>query len=240
MKLAFISDLHLSENTSTKNHLFYSLIEKWKNELDALYILGDFFDFWCGDDDDNAFIRETKLSLKSFSQKNPIYFITGNHDFGIGKKFAKETGISIIKDLSTIKIANNTILLSHGDVFCSLDISHQRMKIILQNPLVIFVLRHLPLSWRYKIKAKLEHKSSQQFNSKPQKTYLVVDETIIKLASKCMANIVIHGHTHKPNVYEIKTSYGNISRFEIPDWKDNQPGGYIMLEDNLITIHYAT
>ena len=77
MKLAFISDLHLSENTSTKNHLFYSLIEKWKNELDALYILGDFFDFWCGDDDDNAFIRETKLSLKSFSQKNPIYFITG-------------------------------------------------------------------------------------------------------------------------------------------------------------------
>lgn len=237
MKLAFISDLHLSEDTFDKNQIFYSLMEKWANELDALYILGDFFDFWCGDDDDNAFIREMKNVFKKFSSKKPLYFMTGNHDFAIGKQFAKETGMQILKDMSTVKIGGNTILLSHGDTFCTLDIAYQRLKLVLQNPITLFILRRMPLSWRYKIKDKLEHKSGETFNSKPQETYHVVDSTVIKYAKKNKANIVIHGHTHNPNLYQIKTENITISRFEIPDWADREPGGYILVEDDRIKIH---
>ena len=123
MKLAFISDLHLSEHTPKNNQIIYAQMTKWQTELDALYILGDFFDFWCGDDDDNQFIRDIKLSLQTFSRLKPIYFIWGNHDFGIGKRFAKETGITLIKDCTMLRVGKNNILLCHGDVFCTLDIS---------------------------------------------------------------------------------------------------------------------
>ncbi|MDQ5920829.1 MAG: UDP-2,3-diacylglucosamine hydrolase [Pseudomonadota bacterium] len=239
MKLVFISDLHLSIQTPDKNEVFYSLMNKWQHELDALYILGDFFDFWCGDDDDNVFIRKIKTSFRSFTHRAPIYFIRGNHDFGLGRKFAKDTGITIIKDMSILKTPKQTILLSHGDAFCTLDIAYQRLKLILQNPIVMFILRQLPLAWRYKIKDKLEHKSGITFNAKPQETYHVVNSTIIQFAKKHGANIVIHGHTHNPGLYEIKANNCTISRFEIPDWADRAPGGYIMLDNEEFTIQLS-
>ena len=239
MKLVFISDLHLSENTLEHNKIFYKLMKQWQNELDALYILGDFFDFWCGDDDDNEFIREIKNSFKAFTKHKPIYFLGGNHDFGVGKRFAKETGIKFITDMTTLKVGNNTILLSHGDTFCTLDISYQKLKKVLQSPLTIFILRLLPLSLRYKIKDKLEHKSNETFNAKPQETYHVVADTVIQYANKYNANVVIHGHTHRPNLYKINTPNGTISRYEIPDWADHNPGGYIMLDNDNIEIHDA-
>ncbi len=237
MKLVFISDLHLSGKTPEHNKIFLNLMTKWQNELDALYILGDFFDFWCGDDDDNQFIRTIKHSFKSFTQYKPIYFLGGNHDFGVGNKFAKETGIKLIPDMTVLKVGVNNILLSHGDTFCTLDISYQRLKLILQNRTTKFILRQVPLSWRYKIKDKLEHKSSEVFNAKPNETYHVVDDAVIKYASKHSANIVIHGHTHRPNLYQISTPNGIISRYEIPDWADHKPGGYIILDNESIEIH---
>jgi UDP-2,3-diacylglucosamine hydrolase len=132
----------------------------WQNNVDALYILGDFFDYWLGDDDDNPFISTIKQSLAQFTQLKPIYFIGGNHDFAIGKKFARETKIAILNDCSTINLDNRSILISHGDVFCSLDVKYQRMKKILQNPILIYILTKTPLKFRKKIKDKLEKKST--------------------------------------------------------------------------------
>ena len=109
MQIAFISDLHLSENTHLQNQIFHAQMSKWQNELDALYILGDFFDFWCGDDDSNDFICAIKHSLQTFSAHKPIYFLWGNHDFGIGKKFAKETGVTLIKDCTMLTVGTHKI-----------------------------------------------------------------------------------------------------------------------------------
>lgn len=238
MKLAFISDLHLSPETFNNNQLFYGLIKKWQIEVDALYILGDFFDYWLGDDDDNIFIREMKSVFKEFTQLKPIYFIGGNHDFALGKKFAAETGITRIPDLTTIAVGPNRILLSHGDAFCTLDIAYQKMKWILQNKFIVWLLLKTPLSLRYKIKEKLENKSSAGFNTKSPETYLVVDETIAEIAHKQNANVVIHGHTHLPNRYSVKSPYRNdLLRFEIPDWTDRNPGGYILVDGTKIKIH---
>lgn len=237
MKLAFISDLHLSDKTFENNQIFYNLMTKWQSELDALYILGDFFDYWVGDDDKNVFITEIEETFKKFTKSAPIYFIHGNHDFGLGQDFAKRTGITLLKDCSTIKVANNTILLSHGDVFCTLDISYQKFKRIIRNPLIMAILRKTPLKWRYKLKNSLEHESSKQFNKNPPETYLVVDDTIVAIANKLAANIVIHGHTHKPNRYVIEDNGKTITRFEIPDWADRNPGGYVLIEDEKIQIH---
>jgi len=237
LKLAFISDLHLSPDTPDNNQLLFNLLKSWQHSLDALYILGDFFDYYLGDDDNNEFTLSIKNAFREFTKHTPIYFIGGNHDFGLGKIFVHETGIKIIRDLTTIKVGNNTIMLSHGDAFCTLDIKYQRMKKVLQNPLLKYILRKTPLSWRYKLKEALENKSAKSFNSMPNETYHVVDSTIIKLAKPRQANIVIHGHTHKPGHYLIKTDNSTIERYEIPDWADRDGGGYILLEDESIHIY---
>jgi UDP-2,3-diacylglucosamine hydrolase len=240
LKLAFISDLHLSPNTPDNNQILFNLLESWQHNLDGLYILGDFFDYYLGDDDNNEFTLSIKNAFRKFTKYTPIYFIVGNHDFGLGRGFAKETGIKIIRDLTTIKVANNTIMLSHGDTFCTLDIKYQRMKKILQNPLLKYILRKTPLSWRYKLKETLENKAAGDFNAMPQDTYHVVDNTIIKFAKPRHANIVIHGHTHKPGHYSIKMDSSTIERYEIPDWADRDGGGYIMIEDDKIQLYYPT
>jgi UDP-2,3-diacylglucosamine hydrolase len=236
LKLAFISDLHLSPDTPQNNQLLFDLLKTWQHSLDGLYILGDFFDYYLGDDDNNEFTLSIKKAFKEFTQYAPIYFLVGNHDFGLGKIFARETGIKIIPDLSIIKIAGNTILLSHGDTFCTLDIKYQRMKKILQHPLLMYILRKTPLSWRYKLKETLEKKSAGAFNSMPENTYHVVDSSIVGMALQYQANLVIHGHTHKPGRYLIKTDNLDIWRYEIPDWSDRTPGGYILLENEDIQI----
>jgi UDP-2,3-diacylglucosamine hydrolase len=236
MKIVLISDLHLSPDTLNANNEFAQLMQQWQSEIDALYILGDFFDFWCGDDDDNIFIRQIKTIFSNFTQHKPIYFMVGNHDFGLGKKFARSTGIKIIRDATVIKVADNLILLSHGDRFCTLDKGHQKLRFFLHNRFVVSILGYTPLAWRYKIKEKLEKKSGAVYNIKPQETYLVVNSTIVKFAKKYGANIVIHGHTHNPGKYEIPTDNGSIIRYEIPDWTDREPGGYIVIENNNIDL----
>lgn len=237
MKIAFISDLHLSARSFDNNQLFYALLTKWQDELDALYILGDMFDYWLGDDDQNTFIQEVESTLKRFAQAKPIYFIGGNHDFGIGQSFAHRTGIQILQDCAIITVGDRRILLSHGDVFCTLDIKYQRMKKILQHPLMIAMLRKVPLAWRIKLKDKLEHESVRAFNTEPAATYYVVDDAVSAAAAEHGADVVIHGHTHHPGRYVIAGATGSVTRFEIPDWVERTAGGYVLLDDNKITIH---
>lgn len=242
MQLIFISDLHLSPDTEAHNQIFYDLLVKWQSEIDALYILGDFFDYWLGDDDSNHFIETMKAKLLEFSKIKPIYYITGNHDFAIGYKFAEDTGIKLLKDCQTIDVLGKRILLSHGDVFCSLDRHYQKMKKILQNPILLAILRICPLTWRRKLKELLEHKASGALNKKPKYTYHVVDDTVLKIANNSLAHVVIHGHTHNPGKYFIKNNNNhnenkNILRVEIPDWSDHKAGGYILIKDDKIIVH---
>lgn len=237
MKLAFMSDLHLSFNTKESNQLFFDLLKKLQNEVDALYILGDFFDYWLGDDDTNDFIESIKNAFSNFTKIKPIYFIVGNHDFAIGKRFAQETGIILLKDCSVITVNNKRILLAHGDAFCTLDKTYQKMKIILTNSITLFILRRTSLKFRHNLKEKLSHNASKSFNTKAKETYHIVDNTIIKYAKKYNVKTVIHGHTHNPGIYKINSTYGIIERVEIPDWSDHNPGGYVTFENNKFEIN---
>ena len=136
-----------------------------------------------------------------------------------------------------LKTENHNILLTHGDIFCTLDVSYQRMKRILQNPIIKFILRKVPLKWRYKLKELLEHKSDKAYDPNKKKVFKVVDNSVVKYAQKYKADIVINGHTHDPDYYKIKLDDGTtISRIEIPDWVNREAGGYVLLDDNTIRI----
>lgn len=237
MKIIFISDLHLSPDTPEKNQLFYELLTKWQGNIDALYILGDFFDYWLGDDDRNPFVCEMEQHLAEFAATTRVYFRGGNHDFALGKKFARKCKITLIPDLYTINLNGNITLLSHGDTFCTLDTGYQKMKRILQNPVMIFLLKLLPLAWRYKIKEQLEQKSHTTPNGKPDYIYCVVNESIVDFALEKGASWVIHGHTHRPGIFTIANSkIPQLTRFEIPDWQDNPAGGYLLFDGEKIEI----
>lgn len=229
MKLAFISDLHLSPNTPEKNLIFYQLLDNIKGNIDSLYILGDFFDYWLGDDDNTPFAKEMIAKLQSFAMNTPTYFRGGNHDFAVGKKFSKITNIKLIPDMHTIYTGKHKLLLSHGDTFCTLDIGYQKMKRIFQNRFIIWLLLKTPLSWRYKLKEKMEQ-GSQNSNKipKPDYIYNVVDESIIEHATEHGADTVIHGHTHHPGQYIINDK---LQRYETPDWEDNPAGAYLIYDD---------
>lgn len=248
MRLIFISDLHLSPQTPLANQVFFNLLASWQNNCAGLYILGDFFDYWLGDDDDNPFIRDIRHHLSLFSQQVPVYFRGGNHDFAVGKKFARLCGMQLIPDMHTLQAAGHTLLLSHGDTFCSLDLNYQRLKKILQNRLTIYLLTKLPLKWRYKIKQQLEQRTQVHNNQQQAHIYQVVDSTIAAYARRYQATLVIHGHTHHPGHYLVALdsatndqpkscqSTTQLSRYELPDWADRSPGGYLVIEDDKITV----
>jgi len=226
MRYIFMSDLHLSEDTPDNNSKFYLYLEQWCGRIDALYLLGDFFDYWIGDDYSNDFIVEMKSYLREFTKITPIYFIGGNHDFAVGKLFCKETGVTRIADLSVLDDHEKRIVLSHGDYFCTLDIGYQKMKKILQNRFVIFILRRIPISWRLALKAKLNSSSDKVYDPSRQYLYQVIDRDIIKVLDSKKSKILIHGHTHNPQLTRL-VSNEEYLRCELPAWGHGASGGYL-------------
>lgn len=236
MNIVFVSDLHLSPNTTDANNMFLQLLDKWVIKYDALYILGDFFDYWVGDDDKNNFTEMIKKALHKFTRQKPIYFIVGNHDFALGQLFAKQSGIKFIKDLTVLEVLDYRIMLSHGDIFCTLDKPYQRMKMVLQNKFILFLLKRLPLSIRYWIKNKLKQTNKKNYNFFNKENYYVVDSAIMKYALARNCNLVIHGHTHTPGLYSCKKNDIILQRYELPDWENRKFGGYLELNNGVFNL----
>ena len=238
-KIVFISDIHLSPNTVNRNQVFANLMSFWENSIDELYILGDFFDYWCGDEDSNEFILQIKNILKCFTQKKNIYMMRGNHDFMIGKLFAKETGVKLINDCHILELNNNKILLTHGDKFCTLDKNHQRLRFYFYNNNILkFFLNKLSLKTKYRIKELLIKESKNNYNSKPKDIYMLVNKDIAKFALKRNCNMIINGHTHTPGTYDLNYKNASLTRIEIADWVDRKPGGHILFENDKFTLVY--
>lgn len=240
MKIIFISDLHLSANTIANNVIFCNLLSKWVKEIDQLYILGDLFDTWIGDDDQNEFISQIQKALKEFSQYKPVFFIRGNHDYLIGKKFSQLTGVKILPDLTIIQQDDLKIMLSHGDAFCTLNKSYQWFKLFYNNRLIKFISANLPLKLRKKILYYVQVTATKNKSHKDKPyagdKYKVNHKTIINLANKLGASTIIHGHTHDPNIEYLNDGINTFTRAEIPDWQHNKAGGYLLLEDSQLSL----
>ena len=199
----FISDLHLDPTEPKIANTFFYFLEHIAPDADALYILGDFFESYIGDDDHDPFIETMIIALSHLTQNGlPVFFLPGNRDFLIGKEFAKRAGITLIVDPTVITLYGEKILLLHGDSLCTADRSHQRFRKIVNNKLVQLLFLSLPLSYRKKIANKLRG-NSQQGNRYKSPEIMdvspgVVDETLARYHVKKM----IHGHTHHSLISE--------------------------------------
>ncbi len=235
-----ISDLHLSEHTPALNQLFKQCLNQWQGRIDSLYILGDFFDVWIGDDDDNNFIREIKSLLKQFTSHTPIYFMHGNRDFLLGKQFAAETDIKLLEAPQLVNLYGQNYLLVHGDELCTDDIAYQQFRAQSRNPLWQMAVLHKPIAERRMLAGQIRQMSETRKNSEGKSEISDVTENgieaLISTQNHQTLPTLIHGHTHRPAIHEHSYLNQPFKRYVIQDWA-NDHGGYLAVDAQGVHVH---
>ncbi|BCU64618.1 UDP-2,3-diacylglucosamine hydrolase [Acinetobacter bouvetii DSM 14964 = CIP 107468] len=217
MTYLFIADLHLSPDHPRLVRGFLDLLDAYKNNNTQLYILGDWFNAWIGDDYSAPWLDEIITALKQFNDAgNQIYFLSGNRDFALGKTFLQKFDGTLLNDIEYLKIAHSIIRLEHGDLLCTDDVSYQKFRKIIRNPLLLGFLKKMPLSFRQKL-ANGFRKKSQQANQIKSYDVMDVNQHAVELALSD-ADILIHGHTHRPQIHDV---HGK-PRIVLGDWREHE------------------
>ncbi|MCK4608301.1 MAG: UDP-2,3-diacylglucosamine diphosphatase [Gammaproteobacteria bacterium] len=230
----FISDLHLDASQPEKAELLFNLLTTTALKADALYILGDFFEAWIGDDDNSSFNKKIVAALKTFSaNKIPLYFIRGNRDFLISKKFAAQTDCTILSDPAKIDLYGKPTLLTHGDLLCTKDTKYLAYRKLARNQLTNKLFLLLPLKLRKYIANKLRNKSIKAKTTKTTITKDIDKNTVNELMQQYQTTQLIHGHTHLPGINEIKTNEIIGRRITLGAW-DKEANALIYYADHTV------
>jgi UDP-2,3-diacylglucosamine hydrolase len=203
-RIFFISDLHLCEAEPQITRIFLNFLQHQARQAEALYILGDLFEAWVGDDDLSPFNLAIIQALRETTDSGlPVYFMRGNRDFLIGKIFAQKTGVRLLADTAVIDLYGVSTLLLHGDSLCTLDKKHQRTRLITLNPLCQWLALRLPLSWRKRIGAWMRGKSRQHHRHIADYIMDVDPQTVTGIMQSHGTPRLIHGHTHRPAIHPL-------------------------------------
>lgn len=220
MSIFFISDLHLHESRPATTDRFLQFLSIDAKNAEALYILGDFFEVWIGDDNLSAHDLSVMAALTQYASKIPTYFMRGNRDFLISASFLKKANITLLTDPTLIEQYGKRVLLMHGDTLCTKDLDYLRFRRFVQHPFIKWLYLSLPFSIRSRIANNIRQKS-QSIHSRPMKDPSLYDatlEAIQKVIRGYNADILIHGHTHKPEVQAIQIEDHQATRIVLGDW----------------------
>ena len=218
----FISDLHLQPGRTDLANAFYRFTREQLKPDDSLYILGDFFDAWIGDDEDEDFYLTVKKHITdTTSNGNPICFIHGNRDFLLGSRFVNETGIKLLSEPYPLKLHNDNVLLLHGDSLCTDDIEYMQFRRQVRDPQWQQQILSLPLHQRRLMAAELRAKSKSMTSNKAADIMDVNQQEVKKLFLEYNVSKIIHGHTHRPKRHKIESGEQNLERIVLGDWDKN-------------------
>lgn len=219
MSVLFISDLHLEAERPDITRAFLHFLSTRARTAEALYILGDFFEAWIGDDGMDEFQHSIARALRELSDSGTrIFLMHGNRDFLIGQAFCREAGCKLLRDPSLIDLGGEQVLLMHGDSLCTLDVAYMKLRRWLRNPLTLFILRHLPLAARHKLARKLRKESRAQTRMKASEIVDVTLAEVERIMRDKGVRILIHGHTHRPAVHELEIDGRPARRIVLGDW----------------------
>ncbi|HEY3644886.1 MAG TPA: UDP-2,3-diacylglucosamine diphosphatase [Gammaproteobacteria bacterium] len=220
MTTLFISDLHLDGSRPESTGLFLKFLQEEAAKASSLYILGDFFEVWIGDDDDDPHHARVMDGLGALTATGvPVYFMHGNRDFLIGKRFARRTGVRLLAEPTTIGLGGDPTLLMHGDTLCTDDLQYQRARRFMRNPLVRGIYLLLPLSLRRRIAAYARAKSKADTAAKAAYIMDVNQEAVESIMNRHGVTRLIHGHTHRPAIHRFKSADGKtMERIVLGDW----------------------
>ncbi len=219
MKTLFISDLHLDPAAPGIQRQFLEFLEGEARSASALYILGDLFEVWLGDDDPSRASRTIVQALRALTDAGVTCFVMhGNRDFLIGQRFCRETGAQLIEDGTVTEIQGERVLLLHGDVLCTDDVSYQRLRRIVRNPVVQWIVRHLSLARRRALAQKMREGSRMHVNSTAAQIMDVDAEAVATAFRESGVATMIHGHTHRPAVHSLEVDGSRVQRIVLGDW----------------------
>lgn len=219
MRYLFISDLHLEAQRPDITRAFLRFLNEQASQADALYILGDFFEVWLGDDNPDPLADQVSAALLELSRKGTaIYLMHGNRDFLIGRDFCRRSGVTLLNDPTVIDIHGEPVLLMHGDSLCIDDHDYQRMRRWLRNPLSLFILRNLPLKTRHRIGRKLRNESQERTRYKALDITDVNRDEVPRVMAGFSVKTLIHGHTHRPAMHAVEVDGMAAQRIVLGDW----------------------
>jgi UDP-2,3-diacylglucosamine hydrolase len=218
-KTLLISDLHLDPGAPGIARQFLAFLDEAASEARALYILGDLFEAWLGDDDPDPAGREIVTALRRLTNAGvPCYFMHGNRDFLVGRRFARETGCTLLDDGTVVDLHGERVLLMHGDVLCTEDTSYQRLRRILRNPVVDFTVRHLPLATRRRLGQRLRAGSRMHVGATPPEIMDVTPAAVLETMRRAGVRTLVHGHTHRPAIHRFELDGQPARRIVLGDW----------------------
>ncbi|PSV39489.1 MULTISPECIES: UDP-2,3-diacylglucosamine diphosphatase [unclassified Photobacterium] len=242
MTTLFISDLHLSAERPDMTACFLRFMAEDTKDIDALYVLGDLFEMWIGDDEDSPFLQQIKQAFKALTDSGiPCYFIHGNRDFLIGKRFSQQTGVQLLPEHCIVELYGKPTLILHGDTLCIEDEAYQRYRKKVHNKFIQWLFFRIPLSRRIKIGEKFRSNSSKNNQMKSQSIMDVTQSEVVRLMQAFHVDQMIHGHTHRPDIHSLTIDNKPASRIVLGDWYEHgsvlvvTPDGYQLETRNFDT-----
>ena len=227
-----ISDIHLTPSMPITAQRFIDFCEKEARSVEAVFILGDLFEFWVGDDASmrSPFHLEIKHALANLTLSVKTYYMHGNRDFLIGPDFLKKTGMTLLPDPSKVILADTEYLLSHGDILCTADSAYQLFRSWVRKPWLQNCFLKMPLHWRRSIAHSLRSNSTAQYQraarAEPEVIQMKVDVTLdacANMVDQAKTYQLIHGHTHLPTRHHENLSQVEWQRWVLSDWDLDHP-----------------
>lgn len=215
----FIADLHLAQNRPDITACFLRFLKGDAPQAQQLYILGDLFEAWIGDDDDSDFLSTIAEALTTLSALGTtIYYIHGNRDFLLGQHFAKKSAMILLPEVDLINLYGKSVVIMHGDTLCTRDIGYQKFRKKSRSWWWQALIKSLPLFVRKKIAADYRKKSAAATSVKSQDIMDVTSDEVVKCLESYHSQLLIHGHTHRPAVHELIANNKEAKRIVLGDW----------------------
>jgi UDP-2,3-diacylglucosamine hydrolase len=229
----FISDLHLCPAAPELAQAFEDFMRKHASGADELYILGDFFDAWIGDDEDDGFYLNLIALIRQYADKGlPIYFQHGNRDFLVGDDFAKAAGVTLLPEQHVISLGETKALLMHGDALCTDDQAYMAFRAQVRDPQWQQQILSLPLDQRRVMAAQLRAQSQSMNSNKAEDIMDVNEQAVRTVVEQSGAQTLIHGHTHRPQRHPLASA----ERIVLGDW--GSKAWYLSCNDESMELHH--
>lgn len=222
MTTHFISDLHLEEARPDITRAFLSFLETRATGSERLYILGDFFEAWIGDDEHTPLQDQVAEALRAVSGGGTeVFLMHGNRDFLIGEEFCTRAGATLLADPTVIDLYGMPTLLMHGDSLCTADVEYQKFRASMRNAQWQQMFLQRPLADRQLVARQLREISMAKNKGKEEFIMDVTPDEVVSVMEDHNVQRLIHGHTHRPAVHELSVNGKPASRIVLGDWAEN-------------------
>jgi len=230
----FISDLHLQSSHPRTSAAFLSFLEQHARSAQALYLLGDLFEYWAGDDDlADPFNARMTAAIRAVSDAGVhVYWIAGNRDFLVGAGFAAAAGATLLSEPHLATIAGQRVVLLHGDAECTNDLKYMEFRAMVRQSAWQQQFLAMPLAQRKAIIAGLRQNSRAQNGEKSMEIMDVTPAAVAHVFAEHASTVMIHGHTHRPALHRVDDTL----RYVLPDWEcdveapEQARGGWIAID----------